>query len=120
MTDYSKNAPPTLVTWNEAAASLFNGFCIRRQGWSPEQYAFMVKSAQFTAMDYVTGFVDEFLVKRIGHRDVIFLPSKEDQTATDWTIYTRQQTHSFPRIEERSTKRVAEPEPEMIDVTPAE
>lgn len=112
MTDYSKSAMKEQESWQSVASKLFNGFCIRRMVWGPEQYAFMVKSAQYTALDYTTGFVEEFLVRRVGHRDVIYFPSDEDREATDWQVYTRQECHSFPRIQERSTK--------MVDVTPAE
>jgi hypothetical protein len=104
MSDYSKSKPKELEPWLMVVGRLHNGFCIRRLTWPPGDYAFMVTSANYTAKDYVTGFVEDFLVRRVGFKDVIWVPDTADREADDWQVYTRQETHSFPRHAERSTQ----------------
>ena len=90
-------------------AVLFSGFCARRATWDEGIFIFLVRSAKYSAQDGVTGMLSEFVVKRVGNKDIPWIAETEDFKSNDWETYTRQQTHSFPRYSERSTTRVEEP-----------
>ena len=89
-------------------AALFSGFCARRKSWPEGTFIFMVRSANYSAQDGVTGMLGEFLVKHVGNKDLPYEAKPDDFTSDDWEIYTRQQTHRFPRYEERNTRAVEE------------
>jgi hypothetical protein len=109
--NYAKIEPPYHekdVDGVRIPAALVGGFCARRASWPEGTFIFLARSANYSAQDGVTGMLSEFLVKHVGNKDMPYEAKADDFTSNDWEIYTRQQTHRFPRFEERNTRVVEE------------
>jgi len=81
-------------------AALMSGFCARRSLWPEGTFCFLAKGANYSAQDGVTGMLSAFLIRREGNRDKPWFPA-DDFKENDWELYTRQQTHHFPRQDKR-------------------